>query len=692
MQLRTKVLLSMALAVVVSVLVICGISLWLNGKNSTQVWTNTQGAFDQNSKQASDALLDSQVGELKQVALDAWTLCHAQDQLMQRKLSDALNVAIHEMELAGGLSQDAAQEIQWNAKDQKTQAIRGVSLPAMRLGSTAIKSVTAADAPCAVVDEVKKLTGSACTVFQRMNNAGDMLRVSTNVIASSGQRAVGTYIAAAGSDGAPNAVVASLLAGKRYDGRAFVVNQWYVCSYEPIKDAGGQVIGALFVGVPESAAIELRQALMGLTVDKSGYAFVLTGTGENHGTYIISKGGKRDGESLWESRDAAGSPFIQKMCEQAITLKDHEIGKFEYTWKNPGDELARNKVATLAYYKPWDWVIGISAYTDEMLEPIKALDAKSQASLVEMQKINDAARTSMMQWMAVGGVAVVIVALISAWMIARGISRPIERVVAGLSEGAEQINAGAAQVSNAAQQLAQNSATQAASLQEASSSLEIMATASQKNAEDAMRANTLAGSARQSADAGDQTINQLNVAMVGINESAGQIQKIIKVIQEIAFQTNLLALNAAVEAARAGEQGKGFAVVADEVRSLAIRAGNAASETTNLIESSVSRARDGSAVAQEAAAALKGISHSVGEVAGLLDAITLASQEQSKGVSQIAQAVANMDKTTQDNAAGAEESASAAEELSSMSEALREQWLVELMDVVGGDGKSTRAA
>jgi methyl-accepting chemotaxis protein len=254
--------------------------------------------------------------------------------------------------------------------------------------------------------------------------------------------------------------------------------------------------------------------------------------------------------------------------------------------------------------------------------------------------------------------------------IARRVVRPIVRMMSSLSEAAVQVNSAATQVSASAQQAAEGSTEQASALEESSSALEQLAAMSANNAGNAAKANDLATAAREKAQASDQTIAQLNAAMTAINNSAGEIGKIIKVIQDIAFQTNLLALNAAVEAARAGEHGKGFAVVADEVRSLAQRCAAAARDTTRLIEDAVARAGEGSKATDVAGQTLQVIGADIAQMAGLLDGISRASSEQAEGVKQINIAVSQIDKVTQQNTACAEESAAASEELTGQAHAL----------------------
>ncbi len=296
----------------------------------------------------------------------------------------------------------------------------------------------------------------------------------------------------------------------------------------------------------------------------------------------------------------------------------------------------------------------------------------SQRQLMETDMAKGKSLTAFLiniEWILLG--AGVALCAILGTIITRSITKPINRIIAGLNEGADQVNDAAGQVSSASQQLAEGASEQASSLEETSSALEQMAAMTRTNAENAKQANELTNQARTAAQSGDKTMERLNAAMTGINESSGQISKIIKVIEEIAFQTNLLALNAAVEAARAGEHGKGFAVVADEVRNLAQRAAQAARETNGLIEDSVNKAKEGTEVAGDVGKALGAIVADVTKVADLVNGITQASEEQSQGVDQVNTAVSQMDKVTQQNAAGAEESASAAEQLSSQATSVK---------------------
>ena len=192
--------------------------------------------------------------------------------------------------------------------------------------------------------------------------------------------------------------------------------------------------------------------------------------------------------------------------------------------------------------------------------------------------------------------------------------------------------------------------------------------------------------ARQMFDS-NAALGEMVASMDALKESSAKVAKIIKTIDEIAFQTNILALNAAVEAARAGEAGMGFAVVADEVRNLAQRSAQAAKDTSGLIEESIARSQEGNGKVELLATAIRTIAVSVTKVKGIVEEVRESSRQQTLGIEQVTQAVAQMEKVTQTTAATAEESAAASEELNSRAEA--SMVVVRRLEQLVGTGTST---
>ncbi|MBU1405991.1 MAG: DUF3365 domain-containing protein [Proteobacteria bacterium] len=283
-------------------------------------------------------------------------------------------------------------------------------------------------------------------------------------------------------------------------------------------------------------------------------------------------------------------------------------------------------------------------------------------------------------------VGLAIMAVLFATLVIRIVSnsviKPVTRIIADLTRGADNLLDAANQVSSASHELADGATRQAASLEETSASLEEMSSMTKQNAENVSQTSLMAENARSSAEVAQQSMEKMTVAIGSIKKSADQTAVIMKTIDEIAFQTNLLALNAAVEAARAGEAGAGFAVVAEEVRSLALRSAEAAKNTAQLIEESQKNADNGVKSAAEVKEILTKIVDGVKKVSQLAREITVASDEQALGVNQINSAVADVDKVTQGNAAISEEAASASEELSGQARELSEL-VHSLAEIVG---------
>ena len=355
--------------------------------------------------------------------------------------------------------------------------------------------------------------------------------------------------------------------------------------------------------------------------------------------------------------------------------------------------VENNGVDTLAAEKALSGKTGAEIITDyngnrvlSAYAPLQVSDNLTWGLLAEVNKAEAFAAVDKMQWL-IGIVALIAIAVIIAvaMLITRSITKPINRIIAGLSEGADQVASASNQVSSSSQSLAEGSSEQASSLEETSSSLEEMSSQTKQNADNAGQADATMKETAQVVESGVSSMERMSQAIEDIRNSSSETSRIIKTIDDIAFQTNLLALNAAVEAARAGDAGKGFAVVAEEVRNLAQRSAEAAKNTSELIEKSQNSSENGVAVAEEVSSNLHQIKESSNKVSNLLSEISAASKEQSQGIDQVNNAVADMDKVTQQNASNAEESSSAAEELDSQAQQMKSM-VEELVAIVGSSG------
>lgn len=248
----------------------------------------------------------------------------------------------------------------------------------------------------------------------------------------------------------------------------------------------------------------------------------------------------------------------------------------------------------------------------------------------------------------------------------------LTRIVSGVRTGTETIATASAQIASGSHELSARNEEQASALEQTAASMEELTSVVKSNAENSRNASDLARNARQVATQGEAAVERVVQTMSEIHHFSSEINTITGMIDSIAFQTNILALNAAVEAARAGTEGRGFAVVAAEVRALAQRSAAAAKDIRGLIDRSVSRIDEGNAQVKEAGTAMADILHNVNKVSELIEAISLASNEQSTGIDQVNVAVTHMDSATQQNATLSQESSAAARAMHRQAEQLLE--------------------
>jgi methyl-accepting chemotaxis protein len=592
------------------------------------------------SKSVSDEVTGIMEDRLARNAEKTYSICKLSQEFVQMAVDTSLKFGDAALKQAGGV-QTTGRSITWEAVNQFSGAHTPITVPVWSLQGASLGDDRSFDRHIPIVDDIAKQTGETVTLFQKVNPAGDMLRVATTVVASDGKRAIGAFIPARMNDGSQNPVVQTVLSGATFRGRAYVVNAWYITAYEPLRNAAGEIIGMFYVGMKQEGLSALRDAISGQSMS-GGHSSIGIYYGPNSQNFsklvvIEPTGVGAAMESLW----------LPEVFEKAPRLAEGGSGQVRVPNKISGSEI----VVHYTYFKPWDWVI--VAIGDSK-------DYEGATALVRA-RFNELLLQSVL-----GGMAALLFGAVFAYFISKRITSPMADLSIHLTSSATQVSSSAVQQQESVTTLMASSNQIASAAKEISATSQELLRAMVEIAEAAERTAGLAHEGRQSLKGMGRSMQTLSSAsdsisakLATIRSKASRINSVVTAITKVADQTNLLSLNASIEAEKAGEAGAGFAVVAREIRRLADQSAVSTLDIEQIVDemqeavaSGVAEMRQFSDAVQGGMGAAESIQGQFGEIIERVESIAPryetvqeGMQNQSVGAKQISEAMWQLTET-----------------------------------------------
>ena len=649
---------------------------------------------------------------VQQIARDIYTLCRITEEQTELRIAQSMRTFHAIIKKYNGISL-SPKTAAWEAVNQETGEKTTVTLPQMNAGGAWLGQNYDFHVRTPLIDELYDDFGCEGTIFQRINERGDMLRVASHLPGKDGRRSVGKFIPAVSANGRPSEIVRTVLAGRPYRGIINIWGHFSVSGYEPLTDASGRVFGMIGTGVKSEDMDGLIRALRETKVGKTGYVFVVGFKGAQRGVYIISQNGARDGQNILDAKDANGRFFVREIVETAEKRPPGEVTLLYYPWQNPGELRPRDKIAAITYFEPFDWILGVGIYKDDFVV------AKTKAENY---------LAGLLLHLSTAGAVILLITIAAAVFLGTRLVRPLtrasqlarlvaegdiqsarermrymddSRILATLAASKDEID----QLKHSFHAMVKDLASLIGQVQEAgiavtTSATEISVSAMQLESTVALQASStrqVSASSREINVRSEELVHTLGQVGVSVTETAGQaesaqrdmermgsainrlmtatesissrlsvisdkanrISSVTTTINKISDQTALLSLNAAIEAEKAGEYGKGFSVVAREISRLADRTAASVRDIETMVremQSSVSsgvmemdkfadEVRRGVAEVNDSATCLETIIQAVRAMEPQFQCVTDGMNAQSDSARQISEAMVMLSST-----------------------------------------------